>query len=130
MASTLEALANWLDSGDTGISSLAIVTVMLGGKRKRNILDNHPHDSSDLGRCIRLLDAIPEWRDRLEEMGEDDPYWAALVRHWAELETLYRQDSAASVYATPTCGFRLRRILEQVKHELKEKEKAGTPTDP
>lgn len=59
----------WALSGDTGISSSAIAQHMTGsGKRQMQ----PPSDADDRGRCIRLLEIIPEWIDRLPEMVKYD----------------------------------------------------------
>ncbi len=53
----------------------------------------HPHDPSDFGRCISLLDAAPELRLNLNWMAREGKQWAILVQHWEELEALYREES-------------------------------------
>lgn len=59
----------WSLSGDTGISSEAICAHMTGYVPKR---PHPPSDASDRGRCIRLLELIPEWLPRLNEMLQYD----------------------------------------------------------
>ncbi len=56
----------WALGEDTGMSSKAICRFMLG------ITGDYPppSDADDRGRCIRLLNLIPEWWDRLDEMAE------------------------------------------------------------
>lgn len=60
----------WLLSGDTGISSEAIARHMLDYPSGR--LGLPPSDVGDRGRCIRLLELIPEWIPRLNEMVQYD----------------------------------------------------------
>ena len=86
-------LNNWLATGDRGISSEAIASQLTS----INIVEScwfstHPRDPSDFGRCMRLLDAVPEFRPRLKEMAEVSPVWAALVKQWDELESLYKEE--------------------------------------
>lgn len=96
MAETIIERANaWMAGRDTGSSSKAIWAVMMGEKPGRFA---YPSDGADLGRCIRLLDMIPEWRDRLGEMAAVSAYWAALVPEWPRLEALHAQDDSAAVY--------------------------------
>jgi hypothetical protein len=57
----------WLMGDDTGASSTTLCAHMLGIKGVRNSV---PSDSADRGRCIRLLQLIPEWKDRLDEMAD------------------------------------------------------------
>lgn len=88
------AAVSWVNSGDTGMSSLALWAHMAGAETPRGGW-SHPWDTSDFGRCVRLLDRVPEWRARLHEMSARSPYWAALVARWNEVEALYRDDAAA-----------------------------------
>lgn len=98
------AVLAWLVSSDTGISSRTIVAWM---EREQLVLTmkrgDHPHDPADLGRCIRLLDIEPKYRDRIGEMAGLSSEWAALAAHWSELESLYREEEptghAAKCYA-------------------------------
>lgn len=59
----------WALSGDTGISSEALAQHMTGGGSRRM---SPPSDADDRGRCIRLLEIIPEWIARLPEMVKYD----------------------------------------------------------
>lgn len=59
----------WALSGDTGSSSETLCNFMLGFKAKRA---TPPSDASDRGRCIRLLQLIPEWIDELPELARAD----------------------------------------------------------
>lgn len=59
----------WALSDDTGISSEAIARHMTGDTIRRM---TPPSDSSDRGRCIRLLEIVPEWIPRLKEMVQYD----------------------------------------------------------
>lgn len=59
----------WALSGDTGISSEAIAKHMTGSATTRMM---PPSDADDRGRCIRLLELIPEWITRLPEMVQYD----------------------------------------------------------
>lgn len=57
----------WTIHGDTGISSKAILTHMLGLVLFSDNM-TPPSDQWDRARCIKLLKLIPEWIGRLEEM--------------------------------------------------------------
>jgi hypothetical protein len=98
MTDSIEKRAlTWASGDDTGVSSKAILKVMTG----QTISDDycHPHDSQDLGRCVRLLDIIPEWRPRIGEMSNVSDEWAALSAVWPELEALHRAESHNTVYS-------------------------------
>lgn len=62
----------WALSGDTGISSEAIARHMTGSGPGSKFGMQPPSDASDRGRCIRLLELIPEWLPRLGEMVKYD----------------------------------------------------------
>jgi hypothetical protein len=66
-----------------------MLSVMVGERPKTSFC--YPHDGGDLGRCIGLLDAVPEYRERLAEMKAIGPEWAALIDHWPELEARWRR---------------------------------------
>lgn len=87
MSTPHERAAQWLASNDTGMSSEALCGHMLGKADKR-WATAYPSDPDDLGRCLRLLALIPEWKPRVPEMAVHGRYWAALVPRWDELEAL------------------------------------------
>lgn len=60
--------AEWLLSGDTGISSETMCAYFLGIKKGDVFGSQAPSDAADRGRCIRLLERIPEWLPRLDEL--------------------------------------------------------------
>lgn len=88
MDSIEKRAARWAATADTGVSSLAILSMMTGVQPTSRFC--YPHDGSDLGRCIGLLNAVPEYRERLAEMKVVGPEWSALVDHWPELEAMHR----------------------------------------
>lgn len=98
--STLCTPSEWLASDDTGSSSKAIFAMMMRLSWEDVdlvVLEGRfplpPLDAGDFGRCVRLLDHFPHWRERLHEM-ERFAAWVGLIAHWAELEALYREDAA------------------------------------
>ena len=89
MASKNIGLTRWLVSDDTGMSSKFMASVLSNlhiGKLE------YPHDADDFGRCIRLLDAVPEFRERLDIMREHGIEWANLLDCWTEAEYSYRSN--------------------------------------
>lgn len=80
------AALKWIVGWDTGMSSVTLWAYMVGVEPAWVC---HPLDADDLGRCIRLLQAVPEWRKRLHYAAALSPEWAALVAIWDELERLY-----------------------------------------
>lgn len=84
----------WFLHGEPVDSAMAIAEHMLFATRKHQY---QPEDSFDLGCCIALLDAIPEWRPRMGEMASVSRYWAAILPHWGELEIEYSIRGSSAV---------------------------------
>lgn len=95
---------DWVLDGGVGLSSKCMAAHLTG----RPCDGSYPHDRDDLGRCIKLLEAIPELRDRLPKMSEVGRAWAAYVEHWDELEALYRQEGRG-------CTERMRQIVKSIE---------------
>lgn len=108
MDSIEKRAAQWAAGDSTGISSKAMLSAMLGKPPKTRFC--YPSDNGDFGRCMGLLDAVPEYRERLHEMKDVGPEWAALVAHWPELEAMYRADpSSKALYA------RMKEVLNPIE---------------
>jgi hypothetical protein len=111
----------WLFDGDTGLSSECIWRHMVGVPHPRGRRD-YPHDAGDLGRCLRLLERVPEWRPRIGEMAVYGKAWAALAAAWDEIERLYFEDYPGHRFThTPPyprrCYDRMRAILDPVRDD-------------
>jgi hypothetical protein len=107
MTDSIEKRAlTWAIGRDTGASSMAIMAVMTGNKPESRY--DYPSDGGDLGRCLRLLDLIPEWKPRMSEMRAISPQWSALVDHWHELAELHASNS-------PRLYEKMRSILRSIE---------------
>jgi len=84
---TITRAAEWMTCDDTGISSETIWAVMMGVPAHKIDADI-PHDAGDFGRCVALIDFIPEWKDRLCEVAAAFPEWKEVVRNW---DTLHKR---------------------------------------
>ncbi len=85
MGDLVQRATQWIVSRDTGMSSKAIWAHMMGAEPEWNC---GPADPADLGRCLRLLALIPEWKPRMGEMAAYGGEWAALIPHWDELAAM------------------------------------------
>jgi hypothetical protein len=86
-----EALA-WARGHDTGLSSKVIFTTLMGIPWMLSFTESPPLDPDDFGRCHRLLEQFPEWRERMPEVAEKFPEWAPLVENWDQMTSLYLRD--------------------------------------
>lgn len=104
----------WLFGEDTGLSSRTIAGVMLNVPAAAICYASIPYDAGDLGRCLRLLQKIPEWRPRLEEVAEAFPTWQPLVEHWSELEALYAKEAVEAAEAGIPRHEEMKRTYERI----------------
>ena len=94
-------LRAWLNTDDTGQSSLYVAQSLapLAGLGAPVLgvrcSDPWPHDASDFGRCVRLLEAVPELRAHIGALAnpEHGPVWNGIAAEWDALESLYREES-------------------------------------
>ena len=103
-SSTDYQVKKWLETGRRGSSSETIVSKLCPHLLQRDESDwSHPYDPSDFKRCHLLLEAAPELRKRLTEMGQVSPEWAKLAEKWDDLAALYEEEksltSAPKLYA-------------------------------
>ena len=75
----------WAMGTDTGNSSMTIYNVMTG----KSGVSSLPSDNSDFGRCRRLINKLPEWRDRLGEVADSFPEWGPIIDGWDDLVSMY-----------------------------------------
>lgn len=78
-------LVRWLAGGERGTSSETIVQHLTGLTTLRGLHGDHPHDQSDLGRCRKLLEAVPWLRAEFPRMASKSDVWARLVENWDSL---------------------------------------------
>ena len=97
-------LVAWACSDEVGMSSVFMARRLSAHAGLRfpghRIKDEpaHPYDPDDFGRCLGLLEAVPELREHVPKMAEYGKVWAAYVEHWDALETLFGEN-APKLYA-------------------------------
>lgn len=86
-------IAAWLGGPDVGTSSKFMARYLLGpipGLAHVHVSEPPvPRDASDFGRCLALLDAVPELVPQIPRMAEASVEWARVVSVWAEAEHAY-----------------------------------------
>lgn len=95
----LPSVAQWLLEGERGRSSNAMCKRMYGVPQSAGT--DHPHDPSDLLRCLRFLDATDS-HAKVALMADVSPGWAALVPEWDALAALVREEFGAGNSAPKT----------------------------
>lgn len=98
-----EKAAHWLLNGQTGLSSKTMCfTLFPQLNTKESYFGEHPHDPSDLHRCVLFLQAVPEARERLGELSAISPTWKVLIENWADLEKTLLHEMENDVENYPT----------------------------
>lgn len=95
-------LAQWLAGRDTGLSSECVALFLSAGVSN----GSSPMDMNDWGRCMRLLDIMPEWKGRMAEMAEAGGRWPAFAKRWAELADTWQAENGTTSppkYDWPEC---------------------------
>ncbi|HEM8140327.1 TPA: hypothetical protein U2M34_003263 [Providencia rettgeri] len=88
-------LTAWLASDDVGLSSKYMASVL---SEQFYASNNYPRDPADLGRCIRLLVAVPELASQLHEMKACSPQWSAVIDNWEKWKDLYEAGEGKKLY--------------------------------
>ncbi len=88
-----QGLQAWMESDDTGGSSLYMASILSG--KEFSALYYYPHGPDDLGRCIRLVAAVPEFKARISIMRDKGPEWAAVVDNWDSWVSRYNSQDEA-----------------------------------
>lgn len=78
---------HWMmNSNDVGSSSKAMAAAATGHP---SINLDHPHDPSDLNRCIKLCKEVPEVKANFNKVADISTTWAKLISRWDELEKCF-----------------------------------------
>ena len=95
----------WLESGQTGLSSLALCKAAFPqtqyyklDKMIERDLDNYPHDNADFKRCMLLIEQVPEIRQKMPELSGLNQKWQNLFTHWDNIESLIIRNKAQEAY--------------------------------
>lgn len=82
----------WMLSGDSGVSSETMLSIALGITKKDSCGFDVPYDAGDFGRCYRLVEQVPEIRDKFEAIGRRFVAFKPILACWDELAAIYEQD--------------------------------------
>ncbi len=85
----------WAENGEHGISSKTMFNHLAKKIQVRGLKNDYqfpPSDPSDFSRCHKLLQAVPQWKERLNELKTISPVWEKLVDNWGKLTEMYEQN--------------------------------------
>ena len=77
-------LIKWFIEGDVSRSAMSIVGAFYEAMPEYGYV--RPHDGSDFGRCIRLIETVPEMMDGVIELSRNFASWQALLENWEGLK--------------------------------------------
>ena len=80
----------WERGTDTGISSMTMFFALKKGITypKAEV----PRDMGDFGRCYRLIERFPEWKEELHKVSDKNPKWKNIIDNWDKLCKSYEDE--------------------------------------
>lgn len=94
-ASAGMGLTDWLASDDVGMSSKFMASILTGQFSAEFAI---PHDPDDLGRCIRMIQAIPELKGTIHLMCSHGTMWTAVANNWERWSEMYQAERWENLY--------------------------------
>lgn len=94
-------LVAWLESDDVGLSSRFMASVLSNGKISTpfNAPNHYPRDPDDLGRCIRLIEAVPDFEGLVYLLYGHGHEWDAVAKNWERWKLLYAAGDESELYS-------------------------------
>jgi hypothetical protein len=87
-----DSAQRWWHGLDVGMSAATIFSVLVADdslkvKAGQFAREAVPHDADDFGRCVRLIQRMPEWKPRLQEVADKYPNtkWPKVLGWWDQL---------------------------------------------
>lgn len=93
-----ESALNWLKNGEKGVSSETMFGAITGIEIQSR--GSHPHDPDDFKRCMKLINAIPEWNNELHKVAALSDTWKNIIDNWETL-CLMMEDTLKEWYSDP-----------------------------
>ncbi len=69
-----------------------MAAIAMGAKKTKSTRFDAPSDTSDFGRCYRLVKAVPELREHFPKIGKMVPPFKGILTNWDSLCELYLRD--------------------------------------
>lgn len=95
-------LSAWLDCDDTGSSSLYMAWVLSNGCfgdwwGRKQPEPAYPRDADDFGRCMKLIEAVPEFYGIIYKMNGSGPEWSVVAANWESWLKLYKGENLGAL---------------------------------
>jgi hypothetical protein len=107
-------LEDWLRSGDRGLSSETMVSVLTGLHVLSETQWTHPACPDSLNRCESLLRSVPSFRARLGEMSNVSVGWARLIPEWDTLADEMQVELRRGSGISPRTSFRMMALASEI----------------
>ncbi|CAB4137004.1 hypothetical protein UFOVP315_37 [uncultured Caudovirales phage] len=109
--------ATWVQEGITCPAGLYVVEHMTGipyiNKYASPAVRPHPRNSFELFCVARLLNEVPEFNVRFDELRTASTAWAAVVSNWPKLTEHLEQEIASGSQLAPVTTRMLNQILRR-----------------
>ena len=81
----------WIANGFVGMSSKTMWNCFMNNSK---FPINHPYDPDDFSRCYKLLEAVPEWKEKsnMRKLKKLSEPWNNLVDNWDKLTEMYEKN--------------------------------------
>ena len=81
----------WIENGHIGMSSKTMWLCLMNQNVKNAY---HPYDPDDFSRCYKLLEAVPEWKEKhhLIKLKSLSTAWSNLVDNWDKLTEMFEEN--------------------------------------
>jgi hypothetical protein len=91
-------LEAWLQTDEVGMSSLFLAHRL--SESPLAICEYaHPYDIDDFMRCRRMLEAIPELKQKLGGVSNESKIWSGLVKDWEAICQFIDDDKCEQAYS-------------------------------
>ena len=102
MSNLAMKVLQWQATGDVGVSSATMASIALGlDKPIYGSQFGAPHDPSDMLRCMKLLEAIPEIRDHFPAIAKRVPTFKGVIEQWDELVEVMNRECVGDNWRAP-----------------------------
>ncbi len=95
-------ILQWQTTGNVGVSSATMASIALG--LDKPFYGSHfgaPHDPSDMLRCMKLLEAIPEIRDHFPAIANRVPTFKGIIEQWDALVEVMNRECVGERWRAP-----------------------------